>query len=244
VADEQTVQQYIAMQPKIAWRRHIMRALIRGPLFRLFTRVTVRGEENIPPTQPGIVIINHVSYLDPVLGMGAVNNRFCIPMSKAENRKNPFLAFLIWWWGSYYVNRGTVDRAALMNSIELIKSGQLILIAPEGTRQPALTQPKDGFSFYATKSDAVIVPMAITGVDETWLRRILTLQRPKIQIVFGRPFRFKTEGRSRIPREELTAMTDEAMYQLASHIADERLRGEYSDLSKATTRYLEFVTPS
>ncbi|MBW4436230.1 MAG: 1-acyl-sn-glycerol-3-phosphate acyltransferase [Pleurocapsa minor GSE-CHR-MK-17-07R] len=243
MADEQTVQQYIAMQPKIAWRRHIMRWLIRTFVFRILARVTVTGEENVPATQPGIVIINHISYLDPVLGMGAVNNRFCIPMSKAENRKNPLLAFLIWWWGSYYVNRGAVDRTALMNSIELIKSGQLILIAPEGTRQPSLTQPKDGFSFYATKSDATIVPMAITGVDDAWIKKILTLQRPKIQIVFGRPFRFKTEGRTRIPREELTAMTDEAMYQLSSHIRDEKLRGEYSDLSKATTQYLEFVKP-
>ena len=45
----------------------------------------------------------------------------------------------------------------------------------------------------------------------------------------------------RVPRESLTAMSHEAMYQLALAVPDESLRGFYSDVSKATTSYLEFV---
>lgn len=240
-----SVQEYVARQPKVAWRRNIMRAAIRTILFKMIARVTVIGEENIPAAQPAIIVINHISLLDPVLGMGAVNKRYVIPMSKMENKKNPLIAPWIWWWDSYYVNRGQVDRQALQSSIELLKSGQLLLISPEGTRHPdGLQQPKDGVAYYATKADAILVPTAITGA-ENWVKRILTLQRPKMQVIFGKPFRFKTDGRSRIPREELAVMTEEAMYQLAATIPDTyaHLRGIYSDLSKATTDTLEFAAP-
>ncbi len=223
-----------------------MRAGIRSILFKIIARVMVIGEENVPVTAPAILMINHISLLDPILGMGAVTKRYVIPMSKMENKKNPLVAPWVWWWDSYYVNRGNVDRQALQSSIELLKSGQLLLISPEGTRHyDGLQQPKDGLAYYATKADAFIVPTAITGA-ENWVKRILTLQRPKMQIIFGRPFRFKTEGRARIPREELAEMTEEAMYQLAAVIPENyaHLRGVYSDLSKATTNTIEFMIPT
>lgn len=236
---EISVQDYIAMQPRIAWRRHVLRWLIRNLPFRMI-KLTVTGNENIPDTGGAILMINHISALDPGLCMGAVTNRFVIPMTKIENTRHPIGAFAVWWWGSYTVNRGEIDRKALTNSIELLKSGQLILIAPEGTRSHAgLQRPKDGMTYIATKAAAAIIPAGISGAigwKEKWMR----LQRPEIQLHFGRPFRFKASGR--VSREALAEMTDEAMYQLAQAIADPALRGVYSDLSKATTEHLEFIS--
>jgi 1-acyl-sn-glycerol-3-phosphate acyltransferase len=147
------------------------------------------------------------------------------------------------WWGSYSVNRGEVDRKALTSSIELVKSGQLILIAPEGTRHPeGLAEAKDGLAYVATKADAAIIPTGISGAVP-WLEKMKRLQRPHININFGRGFKFKTNGQSRIPRETLTAMSHEAMYQLALTVKDETRRGFYSEVSRATTHYLEFVIP-
>ena len=235
-----SVQQYVARQPRLAWRRHIMRWLIRQLPFRMI-RLTVSGLENIPPSGPTILMINHISALDPGLCMGAVTHRFVIPMTKVENTYHLVGRLAVWWWGSYTVTRGEPDRKALLNSIELLKSGQLILIAPEGTRQRnGLAQPKDGLAYIATKADAVIVPTGISGAvgwKEKWKR----LQRPNIQLNFGRAFKFNTDGQQRIPREILAAMTEEAMYQLALTIADPNLRGIYSDTSKATARYLTFI---
>ena len=238
-----SIEDYVAMQPRIAWRRNFMRQAIRTILFRLFARVRVSGEDNIPLTQPTILIINHTSLLDPVLGMGAVRKRYVIPMSKLENRRNPVIASLIWWWGAYYVNRGQVDRQALQASIELLRSGQLLLISPEGTRHPeGLQEAKDGIAYYATKADAVIVPMAITGTFN-WPRLLFTLRRPRMHVTFGRPFRLRTNGRARIPRDELAQMTRETMYQLAATLPDPALRGIYHDLSQLTTDTLDFVQP-
>jgi 1-acyl-sn-glycerol-3-phosphate acyltransferase len=235
-----TVQAYIDKQRSIAWRRHVLRWLIRTIPFRMIS-LTVTGQEHVPHTGPAILMMNHISALDPGLCMGAVTNRFVIPMTKIENTYHPVGAFAVWWWGSYTVNRGEIDRTALTNSIELLKSGQLILMAPEGTRSHnGLQRPKDGMTYIATKADAVIIPTGISGAigwKEQWLR----LQRPEISIHFGRAFRFRTEGRTRIPRDELSVMTDEAMYQLAGVIDDPHLRGVYHDLSKATARHIEFI---
>jgi 1-acyl-sn-glycerol-3-phosphate acyltransferase len=235
-----SVQEYVAMQPALAWRRRLMRGTMRA-LFRVFTTIDVTGTENIPPGGGTILMMNHISLLDPMLCMVAVQNRFVVPMTKVENMRNPLLAPLIRFWGAYSVERGEVDRAALMNSIELIKSGALILIAPEGHRQrQGLARPKEGMTYVATKADAIILPTGISGA-KPWQHNLTHLKRTPINVNFGRPFKFKMGGKTRVPREDLARMTEEAMYQLALAVKDESMRGVYSDVSKATTEFLEFV---
>jgi len=238
-----SVAEFVARQNKYAWRRRLIRWLIRNIGFRLLAKVEVHGLENIPPTGPCLLMMNHISGLDPIACVGVITNRHIVPMSKRENLRVPILGLFIRMYGAYSVDRGEADRRALLNSIELLKSGQLILIAPEGTRHPeGLARPKDGMTYVAVKADAVILPTTISdSVDfkQRWKR----LRRARVRVTFGRPFRFKTDGRERIPREELTQMTEEAMYQLAVTQPDPNLRGVYSDLGQATTQYIEFVPP-
>ncbi len=243
MTSETTIQQYIDRQPSLGWRRFLLRGLIHTLGFRVLWNVAVHGAENIPASGPTILMMNHISATDPVLSMGAVRHRYVIPMTKVENARHPIFGSVVWWYGAYTVNRDEVDRSALMNSIELLKSGQLILIAPEGTRNPqGLQQPKDGLTYIATKADAVIVPTAVSGAVG-WLERLKRLDRGQMRVDFGRPFRFNTTGRSRIPRDELSLMTQEAMYQLALALPDASLRGEYRDIERATTQTLTFIDP-
>lgn len=219
-----------------------MRRFIRFVGFRILWNVRITGAENIPDTGPAVLMMNHISLLDPVLCMGAVTNRFVIPMTKIENLQNPLLNPFIRWWGAYSVTRGEVDRRALTNSIELLKSGQLILIAPEGTRQHnGLTRPKEGLAYIATKANAVIIPAAISGAAG-WERNLLRLKRTKVDVNFGRPFRFAPPDNTRAAREALPKMMEEAMYQLALAVTDPQGRGVYADTDKATTEYLNFLT--
>ena len=238
-----SVEEYVAKQDQFTWKRNLIRTAIRTIGFHLLANVRVIGEDNIPLTGPTIIMMNHISLADPVVCMGAITRRFVIPMTKIENMHNPILAPFIRWWGAYSVNRGEIDRKALMNSIELIKSGQLILIAPEGHRHPeGLARPKDGLAYIATKANAVIVPTALSGA-EVWMERLKHLRRAPVTVTFGRAFRFKTAG-ERIPRDTLSAMSEEAMYQLALTIPNPALRGVYSDLSQASSEHLEFLSTS
>lgn len=237
-----SVQAFVARQPRLAWRRRALRAWIRFWM-RVLARITIHGTEHVPQSGPVLLIMNHTTLLDPVLVMGAVPNRHVVAMSKVENARNPLIAPFIWWYGAYTVRRGEVDRAALKISVELLNAGQLIAISPEGTRHPkGLTRPKDGVAYVATKTDAMIVPVGVSGAVG-WQKTVLTLQRPRMDVTFGPPFRLKTDGRARIPRDELGTMSEELMYQLARAIADPALRGDYADLAQATTDDLVFVDP-
>jgi 1-acyl-sn-glycerol-3-phosphate acyltransferase len=237
-----SVEEYIAIQPQFVWKRRLLRGFFSWLCFTFLWKVRVTGVEHMPASGPTMLIMNHISSIDPFLAIGIVKPRFVIPMTKIENLENPFLAPFIRAWGAYSIRRGEIDRKALLNSIELIKSGQLVLISPEGTRtSTGLIESKDGMTYVAAKANAVIVPMGISAGAIEWKEQFKKLRRADIHIHFGRPFRLKTQGRERIPRDELAQMTSEAMYQLALALPNPELRGVYSDMSKATTQYIEFV---
>ncbi|MEQ8677641.1 MAG: lysophospholipid acyltransferase family protein [Aggregatilineales bacterium] len=236
-----SVQEYIARQPKYEWRRRILRGLIRSIGFGVLAKAEIVGLENVPRSGPTILMMSHISLIDPVVCIGAVTDRFVIPMTKIENAEDPLFGLLVKAYGAYTVRRGEVDRSALLNSIELLKSGQCILIAPEGTRNPTgLVKPKDGLSYVATKSDAVIVPTAMSEAAD-FKDRWKHLKRANVRVTFGKPFRLKQLESRRIPRDVLAQMTEESMYQLAITQPDPTLRGVYSKIENATSDYLDFL---
>jgi 1-acyl-sn-glycerol-3-phosphate acyltransferase len=241
---DMSVDEFIAKQPKYDKNRRILHPMLRA-IFPLFCKVEISGLENVPPAGRTSIMINHISYLDPVVVTYAITSRYVISLSKAENFRMPLIRWLLNTWGGYPINRGSYDRKALTQTVELMKSGQLVLMAPEGTRHPeGLAPAKDGLAYVATKADAVIVPTAICGAQD-WKQRFKRFRRAYASINFGKPFRFKTEGRKRIPREELALMIEEAMYQLALSIPEQfaHLRGAYSDIENATTDHIEFIDP-
>jgi len=245
VTDKMTVEEFIAKQPDYNRNRRIMYPILRM-LLPIFCKIEVNGLEHVPDDGRTCIMINHISYLDPIVVTYAITSRYVISLSKAENFRVPFISWLLKKWGGYPINRGSYDRKALMQTIELLKSGQLVLMAPEGTRHPeGLAPAKDGLAYVASKADSVIVPTAICGAHD-WKTRLKRLRRAYASINIGKPFRFKTEGRKRIPRDELGLMIQEAMYQLALCIPDEyaHLRGAYSDIENATTDHIEFIDES
>jgi 1-acyl-sn-glycerol-3-phosphate acyltransferase len=227
-------------QDRIDARRRWLRDYLLRPVgFGLLVKVQVSGLDHVPASGPTLLAMNHVAAIDPFVVVGAVTSRFVVPMSKVENYRNPLIGLMARSWGAYPVRRGEVDRQALESTIALLEQGRPVLIAPEGTRQPALSEAKDGMTYVAVKTGAAIVPVAVDGTTE-FPRVYLKLRRPRVSVTFGRSFRFKTGGRERIPRDEMRQMTREAMSQLALLLPEER-RGAYSDLSKMTTDYLEFL---
>lgn len=239
---ELTIEEYIARQPLYDRNRRLMHPLLRA-LVPTFCKVEVESLDNVPRQGRACLMINHVSYLDPIVVTVSIPFRHTVSLSKVENFSLPLAGWFLRQWGHFPIHRGEYDRKALMQTIALLKSEQLVLMAPEGTRHPGgLQQGKDGLAYIATKANAVIVPAAICGAED-WRRRLKSLRRAYAKVVFGSPFRFRTGGRNRIPRPELSQMITEAMYQLALTIPAEyaHLRGYYSDIENATSDSLEFV---
>jgi 1-acyl-sn-glycerol-3-phosphate acyltransferase len=232
---------YAYHQERYAIWRHVMRDFLLQKLaFHILATVETRNMHYIPPDGPTILMMNHIGGVDPVVMMGAVKPRFVVPMSKIENFRVPILSQIIRLWGAYPIRRGQVDRTALQNTIDLLEGGSLVLMAPEGTRQPAMIEGKDGATYVAIKASAAIVPVGIEGTRD-FVPNLQRLRRTHITLSFGRAFRFRANGRERVPRAEMSRMTQEAMYQLAMLVSEHR-RGFYHDLSQATTETIEFVT--
>jgi 1-acyl-sn-glycerol-3-phosphate acyltransferase len=219
------------------WTRRFCNCALRF-LFKVLLRLEIVGLENVPPDGPLILMISHTNFLDPLLA-GALMPREVVMMSKVENFGHPIMGVLVRLYGAFPVRRGEVDLWAIRRSLEVLDNGEVLLMAPEGTRSGhgRLQKGHDGMTFIALRADTPILPMAIIGGERFWAH-LSKLRRTPIRIVIGKVFRF-SPGRERIRRATMSKMTEEAMYQLASLLPPER-RGVYSDITSATEEYLVF----
>jgi 1-acyl-sn-glycerol-3-phosphate acyltransferase len=114
----------------------------------------------------------------------------------------------------------------------VLKAGQALLMAPEGTRSEdgSLQRAKDGPALLAMWTGAPILPVAISGPREFW-RNLTRLRRTPVRIRVA-PL-LTLEGRGRRPsREAAREGTREIMWRLAAMLPREA-RGAYSDLPQA-----------
>ena len=220
--------------------RRVLRFLIKYIGFTLLVKLSrVEGLENVPEAGPAILMINHIAFIDPIVVLHVIP-RNIVPMAKVEVYDYPFIGIFPKLWQVIPVRREEVDRRAIQRSLEVLRAGEIILVAPEGTRGTALQEGKEGVAYLASRSGAPVIPVAIQDTPGLPALRFSSRWKgPGAYVKFGRPFRFKKKYQ-RAGREELRRMTDEAMYRLAALLPPER-RGVYSDLSKATEDTLEGI---
>jgi len=221
---------------KIRWK---LRWMIKYIGFRILAKYEgVKGLENFPDEGPVIVMINHIALIDPAVVLGSLP-RNVVPMAKIEVYRYPVFGYCAKLWQVIPVRRREFDRQAIRKALAVLNAGECILVAPEGTRNPSLQQGKEGVAYLGVKSGAPIIPVAVTGSKGFPTFNPLRWLRSGASVKVGRAFRFRA-GDERLELDELRLMTDEAMYVLAEMLPKAH-RGVYSDLSKATTRTIEFV---
>lgn len=220
-------------------RRWVLRWMIENIGFRFLLKYDrVEGVENFPESGPVIVMINHIAFVDPIVVMASLP-RNVVPMAKVEAYEYPIWGIFPKLWEVIPVRRQSIDRRALRHALNVLKAGEGILIAPEGTRSPELQRGKEGVAFLATRTGAVVVPAAIEGTPGFPSLSSRRWKGAGAVVKIGKPFRF-IKGEASVDGDLLRRMTDEAMYVLARMLPPER-RGVYSDLENATQDTLEFL---
>ncbi len=223
------------------WTRRVLNAVGMRPLAWLLLHTEIVGRERIPREGPFILMVNHCNFLDPIVAMYALLPREAVVFTKVENLHQPGLSLLMHLYGVIPVERGEADVTAIKRAIETLERGEVLLVAPEGTRSHhgRLLPAKNGMTFIALRTGVPILPIGVTGVKEFWnnLRR---LRRTPVRANIGHPFRFRYRGHVR--REVLEEMTRQAMYQLAALLPPDQW-GEYADVERASEEYLEFLEP-
>lgn len=221
-------------------RRKVLRFLLRVIGFTLLAKLDhVEDIENVPKQGPAILMINHIAFIDPIVVLHVLP-RNIVPLAKVEVYNYPGIGIFPKLWGVIPVRRDEVDRRAVQQVQAVLRAGEIVLVAPEGTRGPSLSQGKEGVAYLAARSNAPVVPVAIDGtVGFPALRFTRAWKQPGAVVKFGRPFRFRS-GISYRDRDNLRKMTDEAMYLLSSMLPEYR-RGVYADLSKASRDTIELL---
>ena len=224
---------------KYETRRNFSRFVLRLFIPLLVKIDSVTGQENIPKTGPVILMINHIAFIDPIIVM-PFTGRNIVPLAKIEVYDYPIVGIVPRFYGVIPVRREEFDRRAIQKSLEVLRAGEIILVAPEGTRGPKLKEGKEGIAYLASRSGAVIVPTAVDGtIGFPALRFSSRWRGSGVKIHFGTPFRYRQEYR-RASGEQLRMMTTEAMYQLSSYLTPER-RGFYGNLDQTSTETIELL---
>jgi 1-acyl-sn-glycerol-3-phosphate acyltransferase len=221
------------------WRRNLCRFLLHQIAFRFLAKFDrIEGLENIPPEGPGIVMINHIAFVDPLVVLANLP-RNVVPLAKIEAFHYPVIGIFPKIWAAIPVMREGFDRQAIKQALRVLEAGELLLMAPEGTRNPSLRDAREGVAYLGSKSGAPIFPVVITGTEGYPSINPSRWREGGAFIQVGSPFRFVPKSK-RLDRQMLKQMTDESMYILARMLPEHR-RGEYSDLSAATTEMIEFL---
>lgn len=186
----------------------------------VFGRFEVVGIEHLPKTGAVILAPNHQSNADPPMLFFAVPRALWF-MGKEGLFGNPVSAFFLRWLHVFPVGRSGRDVEAATWALAQLRRGRGLVVFPEATRRPnGLGPGTDGLAFLAARSGAPVVPVGITGTER--MGSILRVPFPfcRIRIVFGEPV-ILPAPKGRIPRDELSAMTDTIMRRIAALLPPE-----------------------
>jgi 1-acyl-sn-glycerol-3-phosphate acyltransferase len=132
-------------------------------------KIEFRGIENIPTEGACIITPNHITYADPIWITIPVFRRVYY-MAWDKPFEIPVLGSMMRWFGAFPVNLETVDSSAQKEAREVLRTGRVLVIFPEGgrTHSGKLMPFKMGAFRFALMYGVPIVPVTIKGAEHVW----------------------------------------------------------------------------
>ena len=179
------------------------------PFLRIVFPVEVRGLENLP-RHGALLCPNHASDWDPLLLCCAlpIDYRLHI-MAKKQLFDNPVLRWIITRLGAFPVDRDHTDIQSVKTAMQAIRSGDNLLIFPEGTtirngigyHDSLPAHAKAGVAMIGIRTGAALVPVFLDGPKRVF---------HKSRIIFGAPITPVYTGRHGTA-EEMQRIADEIL---------------------------------
>jgi len=217
-----------------------MAALFFRALTGLMFRVDAAALAKVPRRGPLIIVTNHVHIPEiPTLYVRLLPRKV-YGMAQAERvlDKNIWGAILR-WIDTIPVWRGEADLKSLRTGLRILTEGDMLLLAPEGTRSHDghLQKGQPGAILMALHSGAAVLPVVHYG-SENYRENLKHLRRTDMHYVVGKPFRVEAGG-ERVTSATRQQMIDEVMFQMAG-LLPPQYRGVYADVNSASQKYLVF----
>jgi len=209
--------------------RNIIRWLLRL-IVGFIAKVDIHGYENIPASGAFVIATNHLGMLDAGLLFYALD-RWDVFIPVAEKwEENAFLRWLGKYFNFIFIDRFNPDLKAMRRIIGLMEAGNVLVIAPEGTRSRtgAMAEGKPGVSYLAAKLKSPIVPVGLAGTeDRVVIDNLKHFRRSHIVATAGKAFSLPPLA-AKDRDAALKQDTDEIMCRIAA-LVPEKYRGVYAD---------------
>lgn len=186
--------------------------------------------ENLPSGGGFIAVANHLGRMDIPLVYYLLDRNDIILLVAEKYRKYRIVRWLVKKLDALWLERFTADFSALRNTLSRLKAGEVLVIAPEGTRSPtgALLPGKPGAGYLAAKSGLPLLPVAVTGTEDALVKaQLKRFKRLSITVRIGPLFQAPSmSGHNR--EAALQESTDEIMCRIAA-LLPETYRGAYAN---------------
>ncbi len=165
-------------------------------IFLAGTRVTVKGEENIPTDKAVLYVGNHQSYYDIILTYPRVKGLTGY-VAKKEMLRYPILRKWMKYLHCSFLDRSDIKEGlkTILGCIDMVKAGTSIFIFPEGTRNKndeELLPFHEGSFKIAEKGGVPIVPVTIVNSAEIFENHFPWIKKTSVIIEYGKPIDLST----------------------------------------------------
>jgi 1-acyl-sn-glycerol-3-phosphate acyltransferase len=186
----------------------ILKRVVLGPILLLLFRPKVTGRKNLPKQSAAILASNHMSFSDSIFLPLAVPRRITF-LAKSEyftgrGLKGWIVKKFFQGVGQVPIDRsgGRSSEAAVNAAINILKSGEILGIYPEGTRSPdgKLYRGRTGLARIAIEAGVPVIPVAMIGTYDIQPTGQVFPKIMRVGIAFGEPIDMSQyAGRQRDP---------------------------------------------
>lgn len=221
------------------YKPEMMQNFFRGLItliIKLTCKVTLIGLDNIPSEGGCIVAANHIGRLDAVLVYAFVPRKDILLTPAEKYARIPLFRWGAKSLNAIFLDRFTTDFATIRAIIKRLNQGDLMVVAPEGTRSKteALIVGQPGTAYFAMKTGVPIIPVGLSGTEDRLIvESIRKLRRSNVTIRVGRPF-YLPPRQDQARDDYLKVSTDEIMCQIAAQLP-RKYHGVYANHPRLET---------
>jgi 1-acyl-sn-glycerol-3-phosphate acyltransferase len=180
-------------------------------VFCCWLRYRARGMEHLPTTGGALLVINHQSFLDPLL-VGLPLERPVSYLARDSLFEAPVIGWILRNTYVIPINREAASTSSLREGIRRLEQGFYLGIFPEGTRTEtgAVGPLKPGFLLLLRRTEAPVIPVGIAGAFEAYPKHTWLPRPGTVRVVFGEP----------LFREQLLSFGKDREDDLLAHVRD------------------------
>lgn len=159
---------------------HLFTSLVKP----IFCHLSIEGREHIPATGGCVLTCNHTMGPD-FLVIGYLSPRQIYFMVKAElMERYHWIGRFLAYNGCFPIRRGDGDKEAITRAVELVTSGHVLGMFPEGTRSRSgkLQRGRTGAAYVAIQAQAPVIPAVVINSEPIFRRANYLSLKPRVAV--------------------------------------------------------------